>query len=71
MSDFKTRLLEEKAQLDERLGKLQAFQTSDGFQHISAIQQTLLNVQANAMTTYSQILLERIVWLESVNGLQA
>jgi len=71
MSDFKTRLVEEKAQLDERLEKLQAFQNSDGFQSISAVQQTLLNVQANAMATYSQILLERIAWLEPVGDSQA
>ena len=71
MSDFKTRLLDEKAQLDERLEKLQAFQTSDGFQKIAAVQQTLLNVQANAMATYSQILLERIAWLEPVGASQA
>jgi DNA-binding protein H-NS len=71
MSDFKTRLLDEKAQLDERLEKLQAFQASDGFQNIAAVQQTLLNVQANAMATYSQILLERIAWLEPVGASQA
>lgn len=64
MSDFKSRLIEEKAQLDERLNKLQTFQISDAFQNISSVQQTLLNIQANAMATYSQILLERIAWLE-------
>lgn len=68
MSDFKTRLLEEKAQLDERLEKLQAFQNSDAFQGIAAVQQTLLNVQVKAMATYSQTLLERIVWLEKPVG---
>ena len=71
MSDFKSRLIEEKAQLDERLEKLQAFQKSDGFQSIAAVQQTLLNVQANAMATYSQIVLERIAWLEHVGASQA
>lgn len=64
MSDFKSRLIEEKAQLDERLEKLKEFQASDAFQGISHIQQTLLNIQANAMATYSQTLLERIAWLE-------
>lgn len=71
MSDFKSRLIEEKAQLDERLEKLQAFQSSDAFQSIAAIQQTLLNIQANAMATYSQTLLERIAWLEPVGASQA
>lgn len=63
MSDFKSRLIEEKAQLDERLEKLEVFLNSDGFQNIAAVQQTLLNIQVNAMSTYSQVLLERIAWL--------
>lgn len=63
MSDFKSRLIEEKAQLDERLEKLNAFLNSDGFQNIAAVQQTLLNIQVDAMYTYSQVLLERIAWL--------
>lgn len=71
MSDFKSRLIEEKAQLDERLEKLQSFQSSEAFQSIAAVQQTLLNVQANAMATYSQILLERIAWLQPLGALQA
>lgn len=49
MSDFKSRLIEEKAQLDERLEKLEVFLNSDGFQNIAAVQQTLLNIQVNAM----------------------
>ena len=60
MSDFKTRLLEEKSQLDERLEKLITFQSSSIFSSIPSVQQCLLNIQAKAMATYSQILLERI-----------
>ena len=71
MSDFESRLIEEKAQLDERLKKLQAFQSSDAFQSIAYVQQTLLNIQANAMATYSQILSERIAWLRPVGASQA
>lgn len=63
MSDFKTRLLEEKQQLDERREKLEAFIKSDPFQTIDGVQQSLLNIQANAMLTYSQVLTERIAWL--------
>jgi len=63
MSDFKTRLLEEKAQLDERREKLDTFQKSEAFQTIPPAQMTLLNIQAHAMTTYSQVLLERIALL--------
>lgn len=64
MSTFKDRLLEEKAQLDERRAKLEAFQQSEAFQGIEPMQMTLLNIQAQAMVTYSQCLLERLAWLE-------
>ena len=63
MSDFKSRLTEEKAQLDERLAKLTAFQKGDGFANIPANQQTLLNIQAKIMDAYSQVLFERIALL--------
>ena len=65
MSDFKTRLLDEKAQLDEKIAKLVDFQMSENFQKINSTQQTLLNVQVKAMDTYSQVLLERIVLLNA------
>lgn len=65
MSDFKSRLIEEKAQLDERLEKLEAFVSTEAFQKIPAVQQSLLNIQSFAMTTYSQVLVERIAWLAS------
>ena len=64
MSNFKDRLVTEKQELDEKRGKLEAFQTSEAFQSIDPVQMTLLNIQAQAMATYSQCLLERIVWLE-------
>ena len=64
MSDFKTRLAAEKAELDERLGKLVDFQQSEAFQNIDPLQMSLLNIQAFAMTTYSQCLTERIAWLD-------
>lgn len=62
--DFLTRLKEEKAQLDERKSKLEAFIGSDKFVQIDGVQQTLLNIQVQAMATYSQCLLERITRLE-------
>ena len=65
MSDFKSRLLAEKAELDEKRGKLDAFQNSEAFQKIEPFQMSLLNIQAQAMATYSQCLLERIAWLET------
>lgn len=64
MSDLYLRLSAEKAELDERLGKLIDFQQSEGFQKIEPFQMTLLNIQAFAMSTYSQCLTERIAWLD-------
>lgn len=63
MSNFRTRLEEEKAQLNDRIEKLEAFQNSENFSKIDPVQMTLLNCQAHAMRTYSQILLERIARL--------
>lgn len=63
MSDFKTRLETEKIELDEKIEKLSAFQSSENFANIDSVQQTLLNIQLKAMQTYSQILLERLVRL--------
>jgi len=71
MSNFKTRLLEEKAQLDERLAKLQTFQISDEFKKIPRVQQSLLSVQSQAMATYSQAIAERLSWMHEVGGSQA
>lgn len=65
MSDFKTRLLEEKQQLDERAGKLHAFINGSKFNTISLIQQSLLKVQYQAMITYGMCLDERVDWLET------
>lgn len=64
MSTFKERLTVEKAELDDKLGKLKAFMESDKFNGIDTVQKSLLQVQAHAMLTYSQILFERIMWLE-------
>ena len=66
MSDFLNRLKEEKAQLYERKTKLESFIGSDKFIQIDDVQQTLLNIQVQAMATYSQCLLERIARLEPV-----
>lgn len=64
MSTFKERLIEEKAQLSEKLEKLRDFIASEKFQEIDSVQMTLLNIQVKAMETYSQCLLERIFRLE-------
>ena len=64
MDNFIERLLNEQSELNERLEKLQAFQATEDFLKLEAVQQSLLNVQANAMATYSQVLAERISWLQ-------
>ena len=60
MSDFKTRLVEEQAQLEEKLDKLDAFLVSEKVKEIDDVQKALLQVQATAMNTYLQCLKERI-----------
>ena len=58
--DFKTRLIEEKNQLEEKLDKLDAFLVSDKVEDIADVQKALLFVQATAMNTYLRCLEERI-----------
>ena len=60
MSDFKDRLIDEQAQLEEKLNKLDAFLMSDKVKDVDDVQEALLQVQATAMNTYSQCLKERI-----------
>lgn len=60
MSDFKTRLVEEQVQLEDKLSKLKSFIESDKFESIDDAQRALLKVQTNAMSTYNQCLKERL-----------
>lgn len=60
MNDFKTRLIEEQTQLEEKLNKLDAFLVSEKVNSIDDVQKALLQVQATAMNTYLQCLKERI-----------
>jgi hypothetical protein len=60
MSDFKTRLVEEQVQLEEKLNKLDSFILNDNFNKIDNVQKALLKVQATAMNTYNQCLKERL-----------
>ena len=64
MSDFITRLREEKAQLDERVEKLGVFVTTQTFLSLTPEHQTLLAIQLGAMTTYGLVLDRRIALLE-------
>lgn len=60
MEDFKTRLVEEQAQLEEKLNKLDNFIVSEKFNDIEDTQRALLQVQATAMNVYNQCLKERL-----------
>ena len=60
MSDFKTRLQDEKLQLDEKIGKLEPFLSSEAFTKINIIQQSLLNEQLPIIKYYSNILGKRL-----------
>lgn len=71
MSTFKDRLLEEKQQLDDRAGKLDAFINGDKFHTVSDIQKSLLSIQLAAMLTYSHCLGERLAWLQKEEGAPA
>ena len=61
MSDYLIRLKDEKKELDKKRESLREFIKSDKFKEIDPVQMTLLNIQIEAMNTYGQILLERIV----------
>lgn len=60
MSDFKTRLVEEKQQLDEKRIKLEPFLGTAKFNELPEIQKCLLRAQSATMATYSQILDDRL-----------
>jgi len=60
MEDFITRLQEEKAQLDDRLGKLSGSIDGGKILTIDTVQQSLLRIQAEAMRTYSECLYQRL-----------
>ena len=63
MSDFKTRLVEEQAQLEEKLNKLNDFNQSEKANEIDPVQKDLLLVQAGAMYTYNECLKARLARL--------
>lgn len=60
MEDFKTRLVQEQKELEEKLDKLNTFNESGKFQELEYAQRTLLIIQAGAMYTYNECLKARI-----------
>lgn len=63
MNDFKSRLVEEQAQLEEKLNKLNEFNQSEKVNGIDSVQKSLLIIQAGAMYTYNECLKERLARL--------
>lgn len=63
MDDFKSRLVEEQAQLEEKLNKLNEFNQSEKVNGIDPVQKSLLIIQAGAMYTYNECLKERLARL--------
>lgn len=63
MDDFKTRLIVEQTELEEKLNKLNEFNQSDKANNIDPVQRSLLIIQAGAMYTYNECLKERIARL--------
>ena len=63
MNTFKDRLNDEKAQLDEKIDKLEIFISGKDFRKVDHIQKSLLKSQLLIMKTYSQILTERLSYL--------
>lgn len=60
MKLYQQRVLEEKAQVDERLEKLLAFIKGDEFKGIDEHEKMLLRMQADSMWNYSYTLGARI-----------
>lgn len=58
--DFKSRLVDEKEALEEKLRKLNDFNQSEKANKIDQIQKSLLVVQAGAMYTYLECLKARL-----------
>jgi len=60
MEDFKTRLIAEQKELEEKLTKLNTFNEGEKVKELDSVQRTLLLIQAGAMYTYNECLKARI-----------
>lgn len=60
---FKTRLIEEQNQLEEKLEKLNAFNQSEKAEAVAPEQKALLLIQVGAMYTYNECLKARLALL--------
>ena len=60
MSDFKTRLTIEEAELKTKIEKLYDFTQSETFAHLDKVEQAVILIQREAMGTYWRCLTTRI-----------
>lgn len=60
MEPHQQRVVEEKAELDDRRAKLGEFKSTDLFASLPCSERERLNTQAHIMTMYSAVLGERI-----------
>ena len=67
MSNFLTRLYDERNDLVHKIEKLDAFLFTDSFNELDQRQQGLLQIQSSAMKTYLMVLAERIILIEQSN----
>jgi len=63
MNDFKLRLKTERAELEEKLNKLDDFLENERVNDIDPVQASILNIQSSAMYTYLKCLEERLARL--------
>lgn len=71
MQPHEQRVINEKAELDERIQKLNAFVRGDVFFNLAYIEQMRLCRQLTVMREYSTILYERIANFPRTTGLDA
>lgn len=60
MKDYVVRMVEEEAQLNERITKLRRFMSTEEFKKLPLRQRSLLNQQCILMQQYDYILKKRI-----------
>lgn len=67
MEEYQQRVIEEHAELDRRLDKLQAFRDSTEYRILPREEQVLLNRQAVCMEGLLEVLAERIKRFKPTN----
>ncbi len=65
MNTFIERLLNEETELNDKKSKLSIFIESEAFKNIDKEQQTLLKIQVQAMSTYSECLNQRLIQINN------